>query len=79
MGNGGNVGDSLFAFLECSRNCTVPGEGYIGSERTPTGVKDQHAANWETAVRVITKSSMFSQHSNMFNEKQWDFNPVPVF
>ena len=23
----------------------VPGEGYIGSERSPTGVTDQHAAN----------------------------------
>ena len=31
---------SLFAFLEYSRNCTVPGEGYIRSERSPTGVTD---------------------------------------
>ena len=61
-GNGENVNHNLFAFLQCSRNCTVPGEGYIGSERRPTGVTDQHAANQETSVRVITKSSMFFQH-----------------
>ena len=36
---------SLFAFLQCSQNCTIPGEGYIGSERTTTAVTDQHAAN----------------------------------
>ena len=78
-GNGGHVKDNLFPFLECSRNCTVPSEGYIGSERRTTGVTDQHAANRETSVRVITKSSIFSQHSNMFNKKQWDFNPVSVF
>ena len=44
-GNEGHVNDSLFDFLQFSRNCTVPGEGYIGSERRPTGVTDQHAAN----------------------------------
>ena len=58
-GNGENVKDTLFPFLECSRNCTVPSEGYIGSERRTTGVTDQHAANRETSVKVITKSSMF--------------------
>ena len=36
---------SLFTFLQCSRNCRVPGEGYIRSETSPTGVTDQHAAN----------------------------------
>ena len=33
----------------------------------------------KTSVKVLRKWSMFSQHSNMFNEKQCDFNPVPVF
>ena len=56
-----------------------PGKGYIRSERSPTGVTDQHAAYHEKSVRVIKKPSMFSQHSNMFNEKQLDFNLVPVF
>ena len=78
-GNERNVNNSLFAFLQCSRYCTVPGEGYIRSDSSPTGVTDQHAANQETSVRVIRKSSMFSQHTNMFNEKQCDFTPVPVF
>ena len=52
-GNEGNVNNSLFYFLQCSRNCTVPGEGYIPSERSPTWVIYQHAANQETSVRVI--------------------------
>ena len=39
-GNEGSVNDTLFAFLESSRNCTVPGEGYIRYERSPTGVTD---------------------------------------
>ena len=78
-GNEGKVNDTLFAFLQWSQNCTVPGEGYIPSDSSPTGVTDQHAANQETSLRVIRKLSMFSQHSNMFNEKQWNFHPVPVF
>ena len=41
----GNVNNTLFTFLEWSPNCTVAGEGYIASERSPTGVTDQHAAN----------------------------------
>ena len=44
-GNEGNVNNTLFAFLKFSRNWTVPREGYIGSERSPNGVTDQHAAN----------------------------------
>ena len=44
-GNEWNGNYTLFAFLECSGNCTVPGEGYIRSERRPTGVTHQHAAN----------------------------------
>ena len=44
-GNEGNVNNTLFAFLKCSRNWTVPHEGYIASERSPNGVTDQHAAN----------------------------------
>ena len=36
---------TLFVFFQWCRNCTVPGEDYIGSERRPTGVTDQHAAN----------------------------------
>ena len=44
-GNEANVNDTLFDFLQCSRNCTVPGEDYIGSESSPTAVTDQHAAN----------------------------------
>ena len=79
-GNEGNVNDTLFPFLQCSRNCTVPGEGYIGSERRLTGVTDtstcRHSGNISDRNK---KTSMFSQHSNMFNEKQWDFNPVRVF
>ena len=58
-GNEGHVNDSLFAFLSRSRNCTVPGEGYIGSERSPTGLTDQHASNQEKLVRVITKHQCF--------------------
>ena len=77
--NEGKVNHSLFAFLQCSRKCTIPGEGYIGSESSPTGVTDQHAANHETSVRVIRKLSMFSQHSNMFNEEQWNCHPDSVF
>ena len=77
--NEGKVNHSLFAFLQCSRKCTIPGEGYIGSESSPTGVTDQHAANHETSVRVIRKLSMFSQHSNMLNEEQWNCHPVSVF
>ena len=44
-GNEGNVNNTLCPFHEFSRNCTIPGEGYIASERSPTGVTDQHAAN----------------------------------
>ena len=44
-GNERHVNDILFAFLQCSQNCTVPGEGYIGSERRPTGVTDQYASH----------------------------------
>ena len=69
-GNEGNLKYTLFAFLEWSQNCIVPGEGYISSQSNPTGVTDQHAANQETSLRVIRKSSMFSQHSNMLNKKQ---------
>ena len=54
-GNERHVKYTLFAFLQCSRNCTVPGEDYIGSERSPTGVTDQHAANQEILVSVIRK------------------------
>ena len=54
-GNEGKVNDTLFAFLQCSRNCTVPGEGYISSESSPTGVTDQHAANLEKSLIVIRK------------------------
>ena len=57
----------------------VPGEGYIGSDSSPTGVRDQHAANQETSLSIIRKLSMFSQLSNMFNEKKCNFHPVPVF
>ena len=28
-GNEGNLKYTLFAFIESSQNCTVPGEGYI--------------------------------------------------
>ena len=58
-GNEGNVNNTLFTFLEWSRNCTVPGEGYTGSERSPTGVTDQHAANQETSLTVIRKHQCF--------------------
>ena len=37
-GNEGNGKNNLFTFLKCSQNCTVPGEGYIASERSPTGI-----------------------------------------
>ena len=37
-GNEGNGNNNLFAFLKCSQNCTVPAEGYIASERSPTGI-----------------------------------------
>ena len=58
-GNEGNLKHTLFAFLQWSRNCTVPGEGYIRSERSPTGVTDQHAANQETSLTVIRKHQCF--------------------
>ena len=44
-GNETHVNNTLFAFLSWSQNCTIPGEGYIESERRPTRVTDQHAAN----------------------------------
>ena len=44
-GNEANVNDTLFAFLQFRRNCTIPGEGYIGSESSPTGVTDQRASH----------------------------------
>ena len=44
-GNEGNGKNNLCPFLEFSRNCTVPGEGYIASERSPTGVTDQHESH----------------------------------
>ena len=58
-GNKAHVKNTLFAFLECSQNCTVPGEGYIWSESIPTGVTDQRAANQETLVSVIRKNQCF--------------------
>ena len=39
-GNEANVNNTLFPFLQCSRKCTVPREGYIGSESSPTEVTD---------------------------------------
>ena len=39
-GNEWNGKYTLFAFVKCSRNCTLPGEGYIGSDSRPTGVTD---------------------------------------
>ena len=54
-GNEGNVNDNLFVVLSWSRNCTIPGEDYIGSDMSPTGVTDPHASNQETSLTVIRK------------------------
>ena len=39
-GNEWNGNNTFFAFLECFKKRTVPGKGYIGSKRSPTGVTD---------------------------------------
>ena len=79
-GNERNVNKTLFPFLQFARNCTVPGEGYIESERRLTGVTDiSTCRHSENISHHNKKTSMFYQHSNMFKEKQWDFNPVRVF
>ena len=47
-GNEWNVNNNLFALLGCSQNCTVPGEGYIGSERSSTAVTDTPTGSQST-------------------------------
>ena len=49
----------LFTFLECSRNSTVPGKGYILSQSNPTGVTDtstasQSAPHSKKAIIIVT-------------------------
>ena len=59
-GNDGNVNNSLFAFLQCSRNCTIQGEGYIPFIG-PTRVTDQHAVN-----QPLTQKTNNTCHRQIF-------------